>query len=103
MSRSRGSSAAAISRAYRSSGSLPRPPGGVAQLVERLHGMQEVREFDSPRLHQTKARSAGVYAPAASRLESPRKGLVVSLVVSFARQPGRGNPPPVALVAALGG
>jgi hypothetical protein len=21
-------------------------------LVERLHGMQEVREFDSPRLHQ---------------------------------------------------
>jgi hypothetical protein len=30
--------------------------GGVAQLVERLHGMQEVREFDSPRLHQ-KARS----------------------------------------------
>ncbi len=26
--------------------------GGVAQLVERLHGMQEVREFDSPRLHQ---------------------------------------------------
>ena len=28
-------------------------PGGVAQLVERLHGMQEVREFDSPRLHQS--------------------------------------------------
>ena len=21
-------------------------------MVERLHGMQEVREFDSPRLHQ---------------------------------------------------
>ena len=27
------------------------PHGGVAQLVERLHGMQEVRGFDSHRLH----------------------------------------------------
>ena len=28
------------------------PSGGVAQLVERLHGMQEVRGFDSHRLHR---------------------------------------------------
>ncbi len=31
---------------------LARFPGGVAQLVERLTGSQEVRGFESLRLHQ---------------------------------------------------
>jgi hypothetical protein len=45
-----------------------RTSGGVAQLVERLHGMQEVREFDSPRLHQKAQFRSGA---AASGVEPP--------------------------------
>src|SRR5262249_49499042 len=40
-----------VSDAYddrsRAAGTLVSPSGGVAQLVERLHGMQEVRGFES--------------------------------------------------------
>ncbi len=39
-------------------GSVGDPSGGVAQLVERLHGMQEVRGFESHRLHALRGQAA---------------------------------------------
>ena len=55
--------------------------GGVAQLVERLHGMQEVREFDSPRLHQKAQLRGGAWGQATSVLS--RAALRILLTALF--------------------